>query len=53
MKKKIYKLCRNCYNCKRTKGKVHCKEGFFKDKNEKDIKTLIPEEFECFYFEEA
>lgn len=52
MKERKYKLCKNCHNCKLKKGKVYCKEGFFEDKTEDDIKTLIPEDFECFYYTE-
>ena len=49
---KKYRLCRKCYNCKKKDEKVYCKEGYFKDKSEKDIKTLIPEDFECVDYNE-
>lgn len=50
--KRKYRLCKNCHNCKCKNGKIYCKEGFFQDKNDKDIQTYIPEIFECFYYNE-
>jgi len=49
---KKYRLCRNCYNCKRKNNKIRCTEGYFDNKDERQIQTLIPEEFECFEYEE-
>lgn len=49
--KNKFLLCVNCINCKKTGNKVFCKEGYFKNKNEKDIKTFTPYDFNCIKFE--
>jgi len=53
MTKHKYKLCKNCLNCKRKKDVINCVEGYFDNKDERQVQTLIPEEFECYSYNEV
>jgi hypothetical protein len=52
-KKKInIHLCLNCVNCKERKNKVYCSKDYFKDIDKSKVTTYIPQDFDCYEFEE-
>jgi len=48
-----YILCVKCFNCKSINSKIRCSEGYFKDKTERTVSMLTPQEFDCWQYDEV
>lgn len=47
------KLCTECISCRVKKGKVHCRNEYFGSTEPIKAIVFVPQDFDCYQFEEA